>query len=209
MTRPLIDDGEDEFTEIVDADIARVDLVKSPANGRPFLIAKSAGERGMFEAEFVHDLVRKADLSTVPTADLRRTVVAGSGAERNAALQELGLRAMTGEAEPSAPKPKPKRAPKQDLEPAPKDEVGTPAGAVAEPGPAAGGNNDVTKAIAKSRRRGVLHDPAERQIAARAVARVAAAVRRGDTPAGVALIKAQAATDAARELRDHRATRRA
>lgn len=58
MTQPV----DDEFTEIYDADIPRVDLVGKAANGMRFLIAKSEdGQAGMFDPEFVRSLVAKAD----------------------------------------------------------------------------------------------------------------------------------------------------
>ncbi|MCI3277650.1 hypothetical protein [Streptomyces cylindrosporus] len=49
---------EDEFTELVDADIPRVDLVDKAANGTSFLIAKSAvGAPGLLEPDLVRDLI--------------------------------------------------------------------------------------------------------------------------------------------------------
>lgn len=54
---------EDEFTELVDPDIPRVDAVKGGANGTRWLIAKSADDQptGLLDPEFVRDLVAKAD----------------------------------------------------------------------------------------------------------------------------------------------------
>lgn len=54
---------EDDFTELVDADITRVDVVGKAANGTTILIAKSAdGEPGgLFDPEFVRGLIAKAD----------------------------------------------------------------------------------------------------------------------------------------------------
>lgn len=56
---------EDEFTELVNADFPRVDLVGKAANGiHKFLIAKGAeddGTRGVIEAAVVRDLVAKAN----------------------------------------------------------------------------------------------------------------------------------------------------
>lgn len=60
MTSPL----EDEFTELVDADIPRVDLVDKAANGTTFLIAKQAanGEQaGLLDPAFVRELVGKPE----------------------------------------------------------------------------------------------------------------------------------------------------
>ncbi|MFB8182626.1 hypothetical protein ACFC8N_42885 [Streptomyces sp. NPDC055966] len=59
MTSP----AEDEFTELVDADIPRVDLVDKAANGTTFLIAKQAadGQAGLLEPSFVRDLIGKPE----------------------------------------------------------------------------------------------------------------------------------------------------
>jgi hypothetical protein len=58
MTAPV----EDEFTELVDADIPRVDLVGKTANGMRFLIAKQAdGSVGLMDPAFVRDLISKAE----------------------------------------------------------------------------------------------------------------------------------------------------
>lgn len=56
----LLEDGDGEFTELVDADIPRVDLVGKGANGRPFLIAKSQ-PGGVLSADYVRDLISKAE----------------------------------------------------------------------------------------------------------------------------------------------------
>jgi hypothetical protein len=54
---------DDDFTELVDADIPRVDLVDKAANGTTFLIAKAAngGAPGLFSPEFVRELIAKED----------------------------------------------------------------------------------------------------------------------------------------------------
>jgi hypothetical protein len=63
---------EDEFTELVDADIPRVDLVDKAANGTTFLIAKQAdGSRGLFAPDFVRDLIGK---TAEPEPDREETV---------------------------------------------------------------------------------------------------------------------------------------
>jgi hypothetical protein len=57
MTAP-----DDEFTELVDAHIDRVDLVGKSANGTEFLVMKARSEgRGLFEADIVRDLISKSD----------------------------------------------------------------------------------------------------------------------------------------------------
>lgn len=60
---------DDDFTELVDADITRVDVVGKAANGTTILIAKSAeGDPvGLFAPEFVRDLVAKADGEPAPS----------------------------------------------------------------------------------------------------------------------------------------------
>ncbi|HEY3718377.1 MAG TPA: hypothetical protein VGL39_27960 [Jatrophihabitantaceae bacterium] len=76
MTAP----GDDEFTEIHEADIPRVDLVGKSANGLSFLIAKSEdGPAGMFAPEFVRSLVAKSD-STGPDVAETVTVTGSPGA---------------------------------------------------------------------------------------------------------------------------------
>lgn len=55
MTSPI----EDEFTELVDADIPRVDLVDKAANGTTFLIAKQADGAGLLSPDLVRDLIGK------------------------------------------------------------------------------------------------------------------------------------------------------
>lgn len=59
MTTPT-----DDFTELVDADIPRVDLVDQAANGLPFLIAKSSV--GLLEPGLVRDLIAKAEPAPRP-----------------------------------------------------------------------------------------------------------------------------------------------
>ena len=52
---------EAPFTELVDADIARVDLVDKAANGLPILMAKQAdGTAGLMSPDVVRDLIGKA-----------------------------------------------------------------------------------------------------------------------------------------------------
>jgi hypothetical protein len=53
---------DDDFTELRDADIPRVDLVDKAANGLTFLIAKREdGGTGLIDAAYVRELVGKAD----------------------------------------------------------------------------------------------------------------------------------------------------
>lgn len=60
---------DDEFSELVDPDITRVDAVKGGANGTRWLIAKSADDQpvGLFAPELVREMIAKADgESTAP-----------------------------------------------------------------------------------------------------------------------------------------------
>jgi len=62
---------DDDFTELVDPDITRVDVVGKAANGTTILIAKSAqGEpAGLFHPEFVRELVAKAEAEAPPATE--------------------------------------------------------------------------------------------------------------------------------------------
>ena len=57
MTTP----AEEDFTELRDADIPRVDLVDKAANGMTFLIAKRADGAGLMDPEFIRDLIAKSE----------------------------------------------------------------------------------------------------------------------------------------------------
>jgi hypothetical protein len=68
---------EDEFTELVDADFDRIDLVKAGANGVPrVLIAKQDGAAGLLDADDVRDLIAKAE----PEAPGEQVTMTGSPA---------------------------------------------------------------------------------------------------------------------------------
>ena len=76
MTTPV---DEDEFTQLVDPDISRMDQVEKTANGTPWLIAKAAapdGTAALFDPEYVRDLVAKADGE--PQAAAESVTVTGS-----------------------------------------------------------------------------------------------------------------------------------
>lgn len=64
---------DDEMTELVDADLDRVDLVKGPANGIAFLVAKSEGvtsATGLEGHELIGEDVTKGEMSTEQIDDL-------------------------------------------------------------------------------------------------------------------------------------------
>ncbi|MDE3075596.1 MAG: hypothetical protein KGJ86_09210, partial [Chloroflexota bacterium] len=79
MTAP----AEEEMTELYDADLRRVDLVKEGANGVPrFLIAKQAGDgQGLVPPEMVRELIGKqAAPEPAPERDDGQVTVKGSPA---------------------------------------------------------------------------------------------------------------------------------
>ncbi|MEW2301979.1 hypothetical protein AB0958_18730 [Streptomyces sp. NPDC006655] len=68
---------DDEFTELVDADIPRVDLVDKAANGMSFLIAKRADtdQAGLVDPDLIRGLIGKtADTEPAPADDPGWTV---------------------------------------------------------------------------------------------------------------------------------------
>lgn len=72
MAEPAVD----EFSELVDADIERVDLVGKGANGIPFLIAKSA----LLPADAVSELIKQAEPTPTPEHQEHMVTVSGSPA---------------------------------------------------------------------------------------------------------------------------------
>ncbi|HWU23651.1 MAG TPA: XkdF-like putative serine protease domain-containing protein [Nocardioides sp.] len=79
-------EDDEEMTELYDALVPRLDLVGKGANGMPFLIAKSASGApgGLFEADFVRELIAKA--TPTPESDPRETVTLSGSAAAIAAL---------------------------------------------------------------------------------------------------------------------------
>lgn len=86
MTTP-----EDDFTELRDADIPRVDLVDKAANGTRFLIAKkeSGGQAGLLNADFVRDLIGKSAPAPAPEETVTMT---GSPSAIAKLIHEAALR---------------------------------------------------------------------------------------------------------------------
>lgn len=77
--------AEDPFSELVDADIPRVDLVGKAANGMRFLIAKSAAggvPGGLLDPDFVRGLIAKS----APETPLETVTMSGSPAAMAALL---------------------------------------------------------------------------------------------------------------------------
>jgi len=82
---------DDDFTELVDADIPRVDLVDKAANGTRFLIAKQAGGAGLLDASFVRELLAKSE----PDHDSKETVtMTGSPGAIAKMIHEAGRKAV-------------------------------------------------------------------------------------------------------------------
>jgi hypothetical protein len=63
MTQPPTDDEDDEFTELRNADVPRVDAVKGPANGTPWFFAKQDARAGLVPPEMVRELIGKSEPS--------------------------------------------------------------------------------------------------------------------------------------------------
>jgi hypothetical protein len=88
MTDVLGDDTE--FTELVDANVPRVDLVGMPANGAPgFLLMKQDSQAGLMDPAFVRDLIAKAD-PTPSTED--KVTMSGSPAAIARLIHEAAAR---------------------------------------------------------------------------------------------------------------------
>jgi hypothetical protein len=106
---------DDDFTELIDANIDRVDLVDKAANGLPFLMAKSAadgGPAGLMPPDLVRDLIGKtADPDQEPAETVTMTGTPG-------ALAQL-IHKAGGRLAPDAPvtKDADMAAPETDLDP--------------------------------------------------------------------------------------------
>jgi hypothetical protein len=85
MTEPLDDD---EFTELSGAVIPRLDLVKSGANGMPFLIAKGTAAGGVLSADQVRDLIGRDE----PAAKAEQVTLSGSAAAIAAMIHQAPVR---------------------------------------------------------------------------------------------------------------------
>jgi hypothetical protein len=86
---------EDPFTELIDANIGRVDLVDKAANGLPILMAKQAGDggpAGLMDPALVRDLIGKtADPDPAPAAGETVTMTGSPGALARL-IHEAGVR---------------------------------------------------------------------------------------------------------------------
>lgn len=72
---------ETEFTELVDADVPRVDLVSMPANGAPgFLLMKQDAQAGLMDAALIRELIGKSEPEPEPVAKETVTMTGSPGA---------------------------------------------------------------------------------------------------------------------------------
>ncbi|WP_128381269.1 hypothetical protein [Streptomyces cavernae] len=89
MTSP----ADDEFTELVDATIPRVDLVDKAANGLPFLLAKRQDGAGLVDAATVRALIGKtADPDPQPANEQEQVTMSGSPAAIAKLIHEAAVR---------------------------------------------------------------------------------------------------------------------
>lgn len=95
MTTPV----DDDFTELVDPNITRVDVVDKAANGTTILIAKreDGAPAGLFDPEFVRDLVTKSDGEAQPAAE--SVTVTGSPAAIARMMKQAAERASVRKSE--------------------------------------------------------------------------------------------------------------
>lgn len=81
---------DDDMTELTDADIPRVDLVGSPANGSPgWLVMKQDESAGLLDPAFVRDLIAKSDPAPAPEETV---TVTGSPAAMAALIHGASVR---------------------------------------------------------------------------------------------------------------------
>lgn len=96
----MADEIPDDMTELYDADVPRVDLVGAAANGTRFLIAKGEDRAGLFDADYVRDLIAKSEPES---PDPQETVtMTGSPAAIAAMIHGAALAKATPAAEPPA-----------------------------------------------------------------------------------------------------------
>lgn len=86
-------DDEDEFTELVNANVPKVALVGQPANGIPrFLISKQEDGVGLFDPAFVRDLVAKSEPATEAPDAGEMVTMSGSPAAMAAFIHGASVR---------------------------------------------------------------------------------------------------------------------
>lgn len=95
----MTETDEDEWTEAVDADIPRVDLVGHAANGSPGFLVMKQNAAGLLDPDFVRDLIAKTDAASA--ADPREMVtMTGSPAAIAALIHNAPIRKAGPVAEP-------------------------------------------------------------------------------------------------------------
>lgn len=167
--------AEEEFSELVDADLPRADLVGKGANGVPFLVAKSADGAGMVPAALVRKLmeggtmnVRKAKSDPIAVYDASGRLV---GTVDQAAITVLSDGSSLVPTTTDKPRPQLGAAPVADeaeLQPTPSDAVGVPADRQRAPI----AKSDALAAQRDSARTIGEREAAERQMGARAAAQL-------------------------------------
>lgn len=111
MTVPV---HTDDWTEAYDADIQRVDLVKTSANGSTFLLMKSGDSAGLITTEQVEDLIKTASIPTprdvfaaketpVTTATVETVAKAGDDLDPTVVLAEPDQDAPGDPNDPGSP----------------------------------------------------------------------------------------------------------
>ena len=89
---------DDEFTELVDADIPRVDLVDKAANGLRFIIAKQAdGSAGLMDPALVRELIGKSE--PAPEPEKETVTMTGSPGALMKLIHEAAVRKSAGPGE--------------------------------------------------------------------------------------------------------------
>lgn len=93
MTTPT----DDEFTQLVDADIPRVDLVDKAANGMRFILAKRQddGSAGLLDPDFVRDLIGKTSGPELSAPAGETVTMSGSPAAIARLIHEAAVRQVT------------------------------------------------------------------------------------------------------------------
>lgn len=106
MSSPVETTDDEDFTELRDARIPRVDLVDKAANGLRFLIAKQAdGQAGLMDPGLVRDLIGKtAEATPAETAEglapaEEKVTMTGSPAAIIKLIHEASVRQQVGKAE--------------------------------------------------------------------------------------------------------------
>ncbi|MGA5820819.1 hypothetical protein ACPC54_23500 [Kitasatospora sp. NPDC094028] len=98
---PESPDGDSEFTELVDANIPRVDLVNGPANGAPgWLLMKQDANSGLMDPAFVRELISKSADDDPPSTQ-EQVSVSGSPAAIAKMIHQAAARATAAESEVS------------------------------------------------------------------------------------------------------------